>query len=270
MAWKTVNYHNKNIADRLNKLAADSSTGSIPITGPTAGAVYFQDGDITYAESGRTPESGRAAGCWPAKPPEVAAGQAQLTASAPKIGELARLTEATVDAAADLLSSRSAWARFLAGAAAPISSPLRISVADLLSEVARRRRFLEQLTGITADTAVARIPQLGHQRVQVSALQWALLIRMQAESTPRDLAWALGRSVFGTTAEVHRLMTLGLVAAAGPDAGRTGPTPGTAASARTAGYDRPAVLFMRALPDERGNRAMPDRSRAALSRQAGA
>ena len=280
-----MNDHNKNIAARLTKLASAASTGSIPIAGPTAGAVYFRDGDITYAESDRTPKSARPAGAWPSRPAgawppeplEVAADQAQRPASEPVIGEVAALAEATVDAALDLLSSRSACGRFRTGATAPISTMLRISVADLLAEVTRRRRLLGQLTGITADTTVARNPQFGHQRVQVSALQWALLIRVQAGATPRDLAWALGRSVFGTTAEVHRLMTLGLVTATGslvaatggfgPNAERTGVTLGTAARAGTASYDAP---FMRALSEEKGGRGLPARSRAALRRQAGA
>jgi Domain of unknown function (DUF4388) len=269
LAWKTVNDHNKNIAGRLSKLAAAGSTGSIPISGPTVGAIYFRDGEISYAESDRTPKSCR---CWPAEPRGVARAQGQLTESEPTIGELASLAdladladlaEATVDAAADLLSSRSACARFRVGAAPPVSTTWRISVADLLSEVGRRRRLLEQFTGITADTAVARNPQAGFQRVQVSALQWALLIRVQAGSTPRDLAWALGRSVFGTTAEVHRLMTLGLLAAAGANADLAALTAGDSST-------RPAVLFMRALPDEKGSRARPDRNRTAPRRQAGA
>jgi hypothetical protein len=339
LARKTVNDHNKNIAARFSKLAAAGSTGSIPITGPTHGAVYFQDGDIVYAECDLTPKSARTAGSrsagpvgssgssgpsgspgpsgpsgrngdagsraedhlaagrsWPAgrdgdagsraedfRPTgsrEAAASRAEPTSSAPTISDLASVAEATVDAATDLLSSRSACARFRVDAAPPVSTTLRISVADLLSEVARRRRLLSQLTGITADTAISRNPELGHARVQVSALQWALLIRVQAGSTPRDLAWALGRSVFGTTAEVHRLMTLGLVAAAGPNAIPLGtvrsdparPDPARPDPARPdpVGYDRAAVQFMRALSDEKGNRSMPVRSRVAVRRQAGA
>jgi uncharacterized protein DUF4388 len=331
LAWKTVNDHNNNIAARLSKLAAAGSTGSIPITGPAGGTVYFQDGDIIYAESDLTPKSARTASSWPAKerPPtrsraegpraagrrssaegpraagrswpaqgplatgspaedpraagspaedpwpagswEAAAGHAELTSSAPTMSDLASVTEATVDAATDLLSSRSACGRFCVGAAAPISTTLRISVADLLSEVARRRRLLGQLTGITADTAVARNPEFGRQRVQVSSLQWALLIRVQAGSTPRDLAWALGRSVFGTTAEVHRLMALGLVAAAGPNAIPLGTTARPApAKPVPAGYDQAAVRFMHAVSEEKGSRSMPVRSRSALRRQDGA
>ncbi|HUJ06775.1 MAG TPA: hypothetical protein VLX31_11765, partial [Streptosporangiaceae bacterium] len=51
------------------------------------------------------------------------------------------------------------------------------------------------------------------ERIQVSASQWALLSRVNRGTTPRDLAWELGRSVFGTTTDAHRLILLGLLSA---------------------------------------------------------
>ena len=47
----------------------------------------------------------------------------------------------------------------------------------------------------------------------LSALQWALLIRVTEGSTARALAWELRRSVFGMTIDVYRLMVLRLLAA---------------------------------------------------------
>jgi hypothetical protein len=89
-------------------------------------------------------------------------------------------------------------------------------VDGLLAELSRRREMLRQMSEyVTADTVVARAAQLHSSRIQVSALQWALLIRARTPVTPRDLAFALGRSVFGTTVEVYRLMTLRLMSVAG-------------------------------------------------------
>ena len=51
--------------------------------------------------------------------------------------------------------------------------------------------------------------------MQVSARQWAVLIRVRPGTTPRALAWELRRSVFSTTAEVYRLLVLRLLSAAG-------------------------------------------------------
>lgn len=75
----------------------------------------------------------------------------------------------------------------------------------LLAEVARRQQLLKQLSAaLTPDTAVVRNPQMTSPSVQVSARQWALLIRVKDGTTPRDLAWELNGSVFGTTVEVSR------------------------------------------------------------------
>ena len=59
----------------------------------------------------------------------------------------------------------------------------------------------------------------------MSPLQWALLIRVRDGSTPRSLAWELGRSVFGTTLEIYRLLALRLLSSAGPRAHRNGREP---------------------------------------------
>jgi hypothetical protein len=52
---------------------------------------------------------------------------------------------------------------------------------------------------------------MAESALQVSALQWALLLRVRGGATPRRLAMELRRSVFGTTLEVHRLVKLGLL-----------------------------------------------------------
>ena len=79
-----------------------------------------------------------------------------------------------------------------------------ISVEALLAEMTRRQRVLAQLSAVlTADTALARNPQIHPESIRVSALQWSLLIRVRHGTTPRDLAWNLSRGVFGTTVEVN-------------------------------------------------------------------
>ena len=63
-------------------------------------------------------------------------------------------------------------------------------------------------------TALARNPHSADS-VRISARQWALLIRVRHGSTPRDLAWDLGRSVFGTTVEAYRMLVRQLLSVAG-------------------------------------------------------
>jgi hypothetical protein len=83
----------------------------------------------------------------------------------------------------------------------------------------------------------------------VSAPQWALLVRVGDGTTPRTLAMALGRSVFGTTIEVGRLLALGLLVVPG----HAGAIAGLGAPAPAPG-PRPAEVlsFLRALSDPGG------------------
>lgn len=246
---KVVNDYDKHLASRLTKLAAAGSSGVAPVSSPVAGAIYFQDGRVVFAECGRTPHP------------------TQLSSS---LGAMLAGGEATVDAALELLSNRSTSGRFR-----PMAQPARdasfdsnlrfdgnfsldshvsldgnssFEVEGLLAEVARRRRLLRQMAGFTADSPLARNPSLPAERMQVSAGQWALIIRVYPGSTSRGLAWALGRSVFSTTSEIYRLIVLGLVTAeVVPDGGAE------------------PVSFTRALTSEKGKTAVTaTRRRAGL------
>jgi len=109
--------------------------------------------------------------------------------------------------------------------------------------VARRQRVLGQLSVVlTADTALARNPHIRPRAIRVSALQWVLLIRVRHGSTPRDLAWDLSRSVFGTTVEAYRLLARRLLSVAGPRPDSAGEAPGLA-----------AMSFVRAVSVEKGD-----------------
>lgn len=226
------------VSARMQKLAAARSTGMLPFSGRCDGAIYFRDGKVVYAESGRTP------------------GPAALAEAAPAglspLGQLtARLAvaEPSVDAALELLSSESRCAKFRADRLPHSDLAPSIGVDDLLAEVARRQRFLKQLSAVlTSDTAVARNPHIRSEAVRVSALQWALLIRVRHGSTPRDLAWELTRSVFGTTAEVYRLLALRLLYVAGHPARARGPLPGDAPD-----QDLPVMSFVRAVSPQKGD-----------------
>jgi len=186
-----LNDYNQQIAARLSRLATTGCTGALPISGYSSGAIYLLNGDVVGAESSRTP---------------AAAGPG----GAP-LSRAVMIAESTIDAALDLLSSRSTCSRFSPAKIPPDTGTVSVSVSELLAEVTRRRRLLQQMAGVTADLTLVRNPELPCDRVQVTAAEWALLIRVGPRSTPRELAWALRRSVFGTTVDVHRLMLLGLL-----------------------------------------------------------
>jgi hypothetical protein len=224
------------VTGRLRKLAAARSTGTLPFSGPSDGVVYFRDGKVAYAESNRTP------GPAPHAYPEPSEDLPPLS----RIAAILAVTEPTVDAALELLSAPSRYARFRPSRIPATGLVSDITVEALLAEVARRQRVLRQLSAVlTADTALARNPQIHPESIRVSALQWSLLIRVRHGTTPRDLAWDLSRSVFGTTAEVYRLLARRLLAVAGdpadPAGHRVRPGPSLA-----------AMSFVRAVSVEKG------------------
>jgi hypothetical protein len=122
-----------------------------------------------------------------------------------KITAILAIAEPTVDAALELLSVQSRFAKFRPSKVPDIGPVSDISLDARLAEVSRRQRLLGQLSVVlSADTALARNPHIRPDTIRVSAVQWALLIRVRHGSTPRDLAWDLCRSVFGTTIEAYR------------------------------------------------------------------
>ena len=223
------------IAARLRKLAVARSTGTLPFTGGHDGAIYLRDGKVVFAESKRTPGPAMPEGLNSAPPGGGTAGDAGNAVGGWPFGTLSALlavTEPTVDAALELLSSESRYGKFRSAGTAGSSPAFSLPLEWLLAEVARRQQLLKQLSAVlTPDTAVVRSPQMISPGVQVSARQWALLIRVKGGTTARDLAWELNGSVFGTTAEVSRLLALRLLSVAGYPATATPVSPSAAPGA---------------------------------------
>ena len=252
---RTVGGYANLIEARLRKLAATGSTGMLPLSGHGDGAIFFRGGQVVYAESTRTPAPvrrsvGLAALGLVATDASPASTGAELVAmpSLDRLFGMLALTEPTIDAITELLSNESRYAKFRPSEypAAGQLSPL--SIEAVLTEVERRRQVLRQLApAVTADSPVARFAPRDPPRFQVSASQWALLVRTGAGSTPRTLAMMLGRSVFGTTIEVYRLLALGLLVVPGHAQALTGGPPG----------QRPAEVmsFIRALSTAGGGDA---------------
>jgi Domain of unknown function (DUF4388) len=257
---RTVDGYGNLITARLRKLAAARSTGALPFSGACEGAIYFEDGVISYAESGRTPSPvipvvPVVPGFGPDRPgPGTSdtdgAGGADGAQPFGRLVKMLTMAEPTVDAALELVSSESRFSKFRPSRTPPPGLMSRIPVEGLLAEVARRQRVLKQLSAvITADTTVVRNRDIRSPSVQVSALQWSLLIRVGSESTPRGLAWQLNRSVFGTTTEIYRLLALRLLAVP------THLASGGAAALTELPERGPAILsFVRAASDQKGNK----------------
>ena len=240
------------VAARLRKLAAADSTGMLPFSGAGDGAIYFRDGTIVLARSTRTPGpsvnastvSAVAFSSAPGTTPDGVGGTDAGRTPFTRLAAALAVAEPTIDATVDLLSHESRFAKFRS-AKTPVSAAVPgIGLEDLLTEVARRQRILHQLAPVvTADTVVARNPFLSTPDIGVLAPQWALLVRVRDGSTPRALAWELGRSVFGTTLEVYRLLALRLLSSADHRAHRNGQEPR---------YGPATMSFVRAVAPEEG------------------
>jgi hypothetical protein len=252
---RTVGGYVNLIEARLRRLAATASTGLLPMSGHGDGGIFFDRGQVVYAESARVPTPARrsvglAALGLVATEASPASNGAELVA-APSldrlVGMLAR-TEPTIDAITELLSSESRYAKFRPADYPPAGRLSPLPIETVLTEVERRRQVLRQLApAVSADSPVVRFAPRDPPRFQVSAAQWALLVRTGDGSTPRALAMALGRSVFGTTIEVYRLLALGMLVVPGHAAAITGGRPAR----------RPAEVmsFTRALADAGGGDA---------------
>ena len=251
---RTVGGYVNLIEARLRKLAATRSTGLLPMSGHGDGAIFFRGGRVVYAESTRTPTPARRTGglaalglaATDASPPSDG-GEPGAASSFDRLVHLLALTEPIIDAITELLSSESRYAKFRPGDD-PSTGPMSpLPIEAVLTEVERRRQVLRQLAPVvTADSPIVRFAPGDPDSFQVSASQWAVLVRTGGGSTPRTVALALGRSVFGTTIEVGRLLALGLLVVPGHARAITSGAPAPA--------PRPAEVlsFLRALSDPGG------------------
>jgi hypothetical protein len=220
------------VAIRLGKLADSGRTGMLYLSGESDGVIYLIEGDVVSADSRRTPDLAT-------RLAQAAASAGQDTVSSLERSWLIR--EATVDAALELLSARTR-ARFRASGEEPGPGGRDcIPLPVLMTEVSRRYEVIRQMSALlTPDTAVTRNPGPLSRAIHVSGIQWAILIRAGKPATPRGLALELGQSVFTTTIEVFRMVTLNLLSVAGAPA-----WPADRAGEFNRG--RPAISFLRAL-----------------------
>jgi hypothetical protein len=216
------------VAIRLGKLAEAGRTGSLHLSGDSGGVIYVSEGDIVAADSRRTPSLADRIGT-------------------EKAGSLARgwlATEATIDAAMELMSARPRHVRFTEPGEEPepdVPGIPGMPLTALMAEVTRRHNLLEQIAAVlTPDTAVARNLRLRSRAVHVSDGQWAILLQLGQPVTPRALALGLGQSVFGMTIEVYRMVIMDLVSVVDASVRPADP-------AGEASHGRSTLSFIRAL-----------------------
>jgi hypothetical protein len=186
------------LAEQLLGLAERRHDGVLAAPGRRH-EIHLRAGRITYVRAGGA-ESGDEAG----GEPGVSAGAALAA------------REAFLDGVREFLSADpGAAVRWRSPKTRPPldTSGVHLSVPAVLAEVARRCAVLERLDGvITPETPLTRPAELPDAAVRITPEQWALLARVEGATTPRELAAALGDSVFRTVCRAYVLLRLGLLA----------------------------------------------------------
>jgi hypothetical protein len=197
------------LAEQLLGLAERRHDGVLAAPGRQH-EIHLRAGRITHVRAGGTAGDPGAPGD-PGSPggpagPDAAAGVSAVAALAAR--------EAFLDGVREFLSADpGAATRWKAPKTrSPLDSAgVHLSVPAVLAEVARRCAVLERLDDVvTPDTPLTRRPELP-DAVRITPAQWALLARVEETATPRELAAALGDSVFRSVCRAYELLRLGLL-----------------------------------------------------------
>lgn len=221
--------------ERLVELADTHATGALYVNGRWGGTIFLVRGRIGHVESMLTPgvevlllrPSYSDEHSWAELVASLRRGEtAAATVAASQLlrsrspsvvdveilrrtalADAALATLGTVVPAADRTKSR-----FRPGEKHWCESPCTFAVTDVVAEVSRRKAVLERMTlGIHPRRVVRRVPKLPIERVRLTTTQWNIAQSADGSTTPVDIAWLLGHSVFATTVAVHQLARLGVV-----------------------------------------------------------
>ncbi|GLY14114.1 hypothetical protein LWF15_34485 [Kineosporia rhizophila] len=223
--------------DRLFDLADDQATGALYLNGRWGGTVYLVNGRIGYVESVLTPgiealllrptytderswarlvsslRRGRIDAAVSAAS-QLLGGEATSAFDAEVLRRTALADAALVTLGAVVPDATGAVARFRPGAWHWCEPVRTFSVAEVLTEVERRKAVLARMTrGVRMDAPIQRAPQLPVERIRLTATQWNIAALANGTTTPLDIAWMLGHGVFATTVAIHQLARLGVIKA---------------------------------------------------------
>ncbi|GAA3633082.1 hypothetical protein GCM10022223_59290 [Kineosporia mesophila] len=223
--------------DRLFDLAEDQATGALYLNGRWGGTVYLVSGRIGYVESVLTPgiealllrptytderswarlvsslRRGRIDAAVSAAS-QLLSGDATSAFDAEVLRRTALADAALVTLGAVVPDATGAVARFRPGAWHWCEPVRTFSVAEVLTEVERRKAVLGRMTrGVRMDAPIQRSPQLPVERIRLTATQWNIAALANGTTTPLDIAWMLGHGVFATTVAIHQLARLGVIKA---------------------------------------------------------
>jgi hypothetical protein len=211
--------------DALEPWCAVGATGALRVLDPPGGAIYLDQGRITYAES--PPACGldrllTASGRLSTEAWRTAAATGRPTR---QIGDVlvqrGLLTQFELETAilsalygaAHFLFEAASEVRFEVGVQHAIGSVVALDLATVATELQRRAWALRDAwpDSTMDDHAVVPARRLPGHHVTLTALQWEIVANADRRRTPVELARSLGRDTYATLLETRRLARNGLV-----------------------------------------------------------
>ncbi|MFE4175571.1 hypothetical protein ACFRR7_26620 [Streptomyces sp. NPDC056909] len=216
----------RNIPALLRRLRREGFSGTVTVSASPGGTIHLRDGLIGAIEtpgtpsvesvllkSGRIDDAGWAAGLTAVRHRDDHAaalvGQGLIGAA-----ELEMLCVATVFEGAFAMSLVRPEGWEVGPVAPAVLAPRGIEPRTVAEETARRLALVSRLWGSPADLARVRMrPSAGADRAagRLTSRYQALLAVANGRRTPRDLAFTLGRGLFGVMADLIRMNGLQLV-----------------------------------------------------------
>ncbi|MFG1945220.1 hypothetical protein [Nonomuraea sp. NPDC048826] len=206
----------------LAGLAKERATGALRVG--RAGAVYFDDGRITYMTCAQVPGAERLLAAH-GRVSESALRRVQADGGTERLLEEGRVTlgelqycvlGAVLDAAFFLLPVTGTRPKFRPGETHWLGGRWYFDVPGLVRECARRRAQLaDAWPRADLDTSPVRVARrLPGQSVTLSDVQWDVVVRADGEAVPLELAKRMGRSGYAVLLAVRRLAAAGLLVTA--------------------------------------------------------
>ncbi|WP_327232733.1 hypothetical protein OG349_01065 [Streptomyces sp. NBC_01317] len=243
----------RNVPALLARLHREGFTGTVSVSGTPGGTIHLRDGLIgaietpgtpsvesTLLKSGRVDDEGWAAGQAAVRDGDDH-GTALVGLRLVGAAELEVVCTATVFEGAFAMSVGPPAGWEVEGPAPTVLAPRGLAPHRVAEETARRLALVSRSWGPPAELAKARMrPSARADRVagQLTSRYQAVLAVANARRTPRDLAFTLGRGLYGVMADLIRMDELQLIqwedrapverpstAPRVPPAGRSAPPP---------------------------------------------
>lgn len=259
-------------------LSQSGRTGRLDVTRSAgAGAVFFRDGDVYYAQSTLSTERlGRhLVRAHAITETQLRRALDEHATTKRRIGDILRahgvLSEEQLqaairsqieDAAFDLLRWEAGEFSWVGGAATEVEVPIAVSVENLIMEAARRIDELEvirrRIPSGDAVLAMSPTPPEGALEINIAPDEWRVLVTIDGTRSVDEIAAALRFEEFELLKILYGLMAAGLVELAVHDAEQPAPHPSRSVTEHPPRRSNGAAPVVRVAPSFEAPAAPPE------------